>query len=117
VGLVGNAFVVFVIVRMTSLHKQVANVFVINQSIIDAASSVLVIAQMVVEYDNLWLTLTDGQPASVAYCALWQGQALMWGLFTSSTYNLVALTIERYMKVSISENKHNCKHKLNRDQL
>ena len=31
-------------------------------------------------------------------CRLWNTQALLWGLFKSSTWNLVALTIERYFE-------------------
>jgi hypothetical protein len=99
VGLIGNTFVIVVIVGMTSLYKQLANVFVINQSVIDAASSLCVITQ-VASSMVAPPRLMDGQAASEVYCRLWQTQTLMWALFTSSTYNLVALTLERYLKFS-----------------
>jgi hypothetical protein len=100
VGLIGNVFVIVVIVGMTSLYKQLANVFVINQSVIDAASSLCVMAQ--VSSSLAVPRLMDGQAASEVYCRLWQSQLLMWALFTSSTLNLVALTLERYVMVSIT---------------
>lgn len=100
VGLLGNLFVIVVIVGMTSLYKQLANVFVINQSVIDAASSLCVMMQ-VVSSMAVPPHLVSGQAASEVYCRLWQAQTLTWALFTSSTYNLVALTLERYFKVRI----------------
>jgi hypothetical protein len=98
VGLIGNVFVIVVIMGFTSLYKQLATVFVINQSVIDAASSLFVIAQQTTNYFKI--PVYAGQPASEVYCRVWRAQTIMWGLYVSSTYNLVALTIERYFKVN-----------------
>jgi hypothetical protein len=98
VGLIGNVFVIVVILGFTSLYKQLATVFVINQSVIDAASSLFVIAQQTTNYFKI--PVYAGQPASEVYCRVWRSQTFMWGLYVSSTYNLVALTAERYLKVN-----------------
>jgi hypothetical protein len=98
VGLTGNVFVIVVILGFTSLYKQLATVFVINQSVIDAASSLFVIAQQTTNYFKI--PVYAGQPASETFCRVWYSQTFMWGLYVSSTYNLVALTAERYLKVN-----------------
>jgi hypothetical protein len=98
VGLIGNVFVIVVIMGFTSLYKQLATVFVINQSVIDSASSLFVIAQQTTNYYKI--PVYAGQPASEVYCRVWRSQTFLWGFFVSSTYNLVALTVERYLKVN-----------------
>ena len=37
-------------------------------------------------------------------CILWNSKFLMWGLFFSSTINIVAVTIERLVTISKQEN-------------
>jgi hypothetical protein len=101
IGLIGNVFVIVVIMGFTSLYKQLATVFVINQSVIDAASSLFVIAQQTTNFFKI--PVYAGKPASETFCRVWYTQSFMWGLFVSSTYNLVALTVERYLKVN-----HDC---------
>ena len=98
IGLIGNTFVVVVIVGFTSMYKQIANLFVINQSIIDAVSSLLVIIQMSSSFSPN-IVLTPNQFASELYCRMWHSQLLLWAAYAASTYNLVSLTIERYLKL------------------
>ena len=97
-GLIGNVFVIIVIFGFTSMHKELTNLFVINQSIIDALSSLLVIAQMVSQ-TRPSPTLSPNEFASEFYCRVWYTQLLLWATYVSSTYNLVAVTMERYMKI------------------
>lgn len=101
VGLVSNVFVVVVIVRMTSLYKQLTNIFVINQSVIDAVSSLVLIVQTLAD---LWVPgwLHAGHLPSELYCRLWDSKFLMWSMFLNSTINLCVLTVERYVKVSVA---------------
>lgn len=99
IGLVGNVFVIIVIIFFTSMHKQLANHFVINQSIIDAVSSLFVIADYISSKSRIAPTLIPNEFASEFYCRVWYNQVLLWGSYLSSTYNLVVLTIERYMKI------------------
>jgi hypothetical protein len=98
VGLIGNVFVIVVIMGFTSLYKQLATVFVINQSVIDAASSLFVIAQQTTNFFRI--PVYAGEPASETFCRVWRSQTILWGFFTTSTYNIVALTAERYLKVN-----------------
>ena len=98
VGLFANMFVIVVVVGYTSMRKQLANFFVVNQSFIDAASSLLVIAQMISQV-SLSPVLIKNEFASELYCRVWYTQLLLWGMYTSSTYNLILLTLERYLKI------------------
>ena len=99
VGLAGNIFVVAVIVGFTSMHKQLTNVFVINQSVIDAVSSLLLIMQIASTFPQPPKLFFKGDFFSELTCRLWYSQVLLWGMFTSSTYNLISLTFERYLKI------------------
>ena len=96
-GLLGNVFVVIVIVGFTKMHKQITNMYVVNQSIIDAISSLFLIAQMLSQ--NMKITLMAQQPLSEIFCRFWGSQVFLWSFYISSTYNIVVLTIERYLKI------------------
>ena len=97
IGLTGNTFVIVVIVGFTSMHKQLTNMFVVNQSIIDAVSSLIMTAQATSLVKNS--KFFEGQIMSEIYCRLWYSQTILWGCYVSSTYNIVVLTIERYLKI------------------
>lgn len=101
VGIVGNGFVIVVIAFYTTMHRQLANVFVVNQSAIDSLSSLIMIAMLASGSDSGWYTpsLIDGQFGSELYCRVWQSGVVQWSVFTSSTYNLVVLALERYVKI------------------
>ena len=79
------------------MHKQLSNVYVVNQNIIDCLSSFLLIYQTTSSF--AMPILVEGQLVSEIYCRLWHSGWLHWGLFISSTYNVVVLTIERYLKI------------------
>ena len=84
--------------RFTTMYKHLANVFVINQSLIDMTSAFLFIVQACTG----WVTvssLPDNFVVRDFFCRFWQSGTLMWGLLMSSTYNLTALTVERYFKI------------------
>ena len=76
------------------LRRQLTNAFIINQSIIDLLASLLMVLHQY-SYMKSKLTGTGG----IVYCKLWKSRAIMWSLFMASTYNLLAMNIERYMKV------------------
>jgi predicted amino acid-binding ACT domain protein len=101
VGVIGNGFVIVVIAFYTTMHQQLANVFVVNQSAIDGLSSLIMIAMLASGSDSGWYTpsLVEGQFGSELYCRVWQSGFLQWSFFTSSTYNLVVLALERYVKI------------------
>ena len=97
IGVIANGIIVIIIVGFTSMHKQLGNIFVVNQNIIDCLSSLLLTCQTISLFSMP--ILVEGQLVSEMYCRLWQTGWLYWSLFVSSTYNVVVLTIERYLKI------------------
>ena len=96
-GLVGNFFVVLVMYKYRKLFVNMKTAYVINQSVLDAAASAVLILSSLIR-SNL-LPLMDGVAAEL-FCRLWLTQILVWGLITSSTYNLMAISIERYIIIA-----------------
>ena len=99
IGLIGNAFVIIIIVCFTSMYKQLANLFVINQSIIDAFSSLLILITQALAIFGVRPVLAPHEFASELYCRVWRARLILWGTYTASIYNLVMLTLERYLKI------------------
>ena len=95
VGLIGNTFVVIVIMKTISMRKQLANIYITNQGVIDALSSFSLILSIAFEDDGrTYHTLLDDLK-----CRMWFTRLPLWSLFTSSTYNLIILTMERYLSI------------------
>ncbi|KAJ8033312.1 Galanin receptor type 2 [Holothuria leucospilota] len=96
-GLFGNGLVLLVMVRIRSL-RTITNLFIINQSVIDFASSIflLILLYNPVKYDfknwqfNAW---------TLFVCYFWQSQYIFWSLMGCSTGNLIILTLERGVAV------------------
>ena len=95
-GLVGNLLVVVVVYKYTKLFQQVNAVYIINQSFIDAVVSALLIA---VCLHRQYPSYQQKGFKNELLCKLWHSQILLWGLMTSSTYNLMAISIDRYMAI------------------
>ncbi|XP_077988450.1 galanin receptor 2a-like [Glandiceps talaboti] len=95
-GIVGNLTVCFVILRVKK-HRTMTNIFIFNQSLIDLTSSILVIAQTVgpTKYDVI---VPRGIRGSIL-CKIWLSRYLMWSTFNVSTFNLIGLSLERYMAI------------------
>ena len=92
-GLAGNGFVVLVILSGKKMRKQLTNAYIINQSAIDATVSFLLIMTTIFEDDGRTYDTYTGE----LYCKFWLTKLWLWGFFLSSTYNLLALTMERYL--------------------
>ena len=110
-GLVGNLLVVIVFIKYKKHFQQVKSVYIINQSFIDCVGSALLIASLFVRLQTVGRKLKTND----LFCILEVSQIFMWGIITSSTYNLMAISIERYMaivhpiwhKVSFTKTKAN----------
>ena len=91
----GNSIVVYVYVRVGSLRKNVANLFILNQACIDCASGVLLVLNCSTSMQAPWMPpwLQD------LNCRMWLSKAPMWGLLLASTYNVLAVTVDRYFSV------------------
>ena len=109
VGLLGNLFVIVVVFHYTAMRKSFTNLFIINQSLVDFVSSIVLLLSTIFEDDG---TLLYGVGGDI-YCLFWLTKVLLWGSLTSSTFNLLAMTLERYFaivwplkhKLSVSQDK------------
>ena len=96
-GVIGNLLVVIVVRKQKKLFLQVKSVYIINQSFIDGLTSAVLVPMSLLRADLL--PAMEPFTAQI-YCKLWLSQVPLWGLMASSTYNLVAISIERYMAVA-----------------
>ena len=96
VALISNLFVIIVIFQYAKMRMVSTNIYVINQSIIDGLTGLLLILSRYFQYrfDRPVYGL-----AGEIYCAVWATGIPFWGLLQSSTYNLVALNLERYLAI------------------
>ncbi len=99
VGMLDNAFVLWVIASYPSMRHRLANFYIVNQSCIDLLGSCFVILVAIVEgcMQSSWVEL--GRLSGEMYCRLWKSQVLLWGCFMASTVNLVLITVERYSEI------------------
>ena len=96
VGALGNGFVIIVMVSSKEVRRKIPNILIIHQSIIDAFTSVLLILTSANTYDN------KGDHYGLIgefYCRIWAMKVPLWSAFMVSTYNLLVLTIERYIEI------------------
>ena len=93
-GILGNLLVIIVILRNKKLFQQVKS-NVINQSFIDCLVSVVFIQTVIIRRTTVPYVLQT----SVLFCKLVLSQVLMWGFMTSSTLNLMSISIERYLAI------------------
>ncbi len=93
-GVSGNSVVFGVMSSSRALRRRVTNIYIINQSVLDLTVSVVLIFSANVKSTVPWPGLLGD-----IYCKIWQTKLFLWGFLVSSTYNLVALTIDRFLKV------------------
>ena len=109
VGLLDNLLVILVIFNYTTMRKKMTNLFIINQSIIDAVASFFILMLGAIEVDGY--DMTSGNIHDEFVCSVWLARAPLWSMLMSSTYNLVCLTFERYLEIV-----HPVYHKVNFSQ-
>ena len=96
-GLLSNLFVVVVIVCYRPMRSRVTNLYIINQSLIDATVAAFLFLTTLLQDDKK--PRTPGNWADEALCRLWFTKMPLWGMLVSSTYNIVSLTIERFLAI------------------
>ncbi len=91
----GNALVILVFTLSGTLRrKNIINVYIVNQSCIDLLCSLVLVSSAGVDSSGLW-DATHGD----IYCKVWLTKLPLWSCMVSSTYNLIMLTIERYLQL------------------
>ncbi|XP_038048127.1 galanin receptor 2b-like [Patiria miniata] len=94
-GIVGNSLVVYVLTHMVKSRKGNVNILIINQSLVDLATSVLLILCFLTPEPPL-----PSSPTAARFlCSVWNSKYLFWATIISSTFNLVCLTLERYFAI------------------
>ena len=96
-GTVANALVLYALIAHSArdAKKRVINFMVINQNSLDLCCSVLLVLSMLIEVSNVYLTGAFGY----FLCAIIVNGAATQCAVYGSIINLVALTLERYLKV------------------
>ena len=89
-GLVGNLLVLIVLGRYATLRKSRTNKLIMHQSSIDFLGAVFLILTTAIEH---------GIPGYTESCLLWFTKLPMWGIFATSTYNILLISVERYLGV------------------
>ena len=94
VGVISNAFALVVIAKNKTLNQRISNLLIANQSVADLVSSVNLIA-----YSTIQDSKVSDDLGGVLLCKVWLSGGLVWGFLLTSTWNLMVLTIERYLSV------------------
>jgi hypothetical protein len=95
VGLIDNCFALVVILSSKKMRQKVNNKLIINQSAIDAVASVF----LIVHPPGLPNYQSPPGVAGELWCRLWVTNFFIWSCMSASTFNLIGITIERYMEI------------------
>ena len=93
IAVVGNMHVLTVFVKNNRLFENINTTFIANQSVIDS------IASFIILMNGIYTRQLDTGVSATLLCKLWMTRTLMWGLMESSTFNLMAISFERYLAV------------------
>ena len=94
-GILGNSMVCFVLNKMRS---EKVKFLICSQTIIDLVISVFFVAYAFGR--DLYPIQIPRRPiAAYLYCLLWKWATVKFWLFSISTYNLIAISIERYLSI------------------
>ncbi len=95
IGVIDNGFVLAIMVLYKPLTTRLNNLYIINQSVIDLLSSVLLLVTLPDRFYSVDFFGISGE----LYCRLWRNKLFLWGCLLSSTYNTVAISVDRYIAV------------------
>lgn len=97
-GTIGNAFVLIIVFRAKDdMKNSLSTIFLVNQSLLDGTASILLMTD---HWTERLIDVKSLEPSIVQwYCKAWFGGVPVWGILAASTYNLVVLSLERYLCV------------------
>ena len=99
-GILLNGLAMVVIFGFTTIWKKMNFFLLVNQIVINFASSLTIAAQ--------YLSVYNGDPNIIffgviisndALCRWWYTKVWMWSFLLSSNYNVVLIAFERYLKI------------------
>ncbi|XP_077984701.1 galanin receptor type 2-like [Glandiceps talaboti] len=93
-GLLGNALVCVVFIRVREL-RTLTNHLIVHQAIIDLLTSFMI----VLYYLGPQFTFTANNIGGEILCRIWKSAYLMWTCFLASSFNLVVITLERFCAI------------------
>ena len=94
-GMLGNFFVIYVIARSPNMRTKITNMYILNQSTADFMGGFFMV--MTSRYNDTNREIRGLRDE--LYCLLWLTRWPLWSIFTVSTYNLILITVERYISV------------------
>ena len=86
---------IFVILHSASMRRKFTNIVILNQSCIDMLTSMVILITKTLNVSNENLSGMGGD----ILCKFWLNELTLWSLMVSSSYSLIALTLERYMGI------------------
>ncbi len=96
-GIIGNLLVCILIQQMKT-HE--IKFLIVSQAVIDLFTSIVMLSDVYYHDLRQFPLPPIGKPvAGYLYCSFLKWQLLLFALFAASTYNLVAISIERYICV------------------
>ncbi|KAK2186314.1 hypothetical protein NP493_206g03005 [Ridgeia piscesae] len=95
IGMIGNLLVIVTIFSFRELRRRLPNMFILNQSMLDCTAGFFLVVTTL--FNDI--TVIKSAIGKEVFCRLWLTTLPTWGVFLSSTYNLVAVTVERYMAI------------------
>ena len=97
-GFLVNIFTIAIICLYKPMHKYFTNILIVNQSLVDTVAAAVLLFSTIYPYTSA-PKLVPGFLADEALCRLWISQAPLYGILISSTYGIVAVTLERFLAV------------------
>ena len=91
VGVLNNDLVIVIILRSRQLRQYSTNIVIVNQSVIDGLASLFLIVFSV--------PYTYSGVPSLMLCKFWLNRMPMWCLLITSTFNILCLTLDRYLAI------------------
>ena len=87
--MIDNGIIIVVMLASHHLRRRLANIIIVNQSVIDGLASFFLILVMVPYV---------GVP-SPTVCKIWLNRLPLWCLLISSTYNILCLALDRHLAI------------------